>query len=302
MSARKIFVQENGDPISFYLPPFKGKRELESIILRRGGHVEKESAMAMYSIVPVISSSITKVEREKLYNTDFIHECIDAGKLLDIRQYSFAPKTTPGSKTKKKFTMEDDLRMKKFVQVSNMGLATEMRCWRKAEEEKVTEHSAESMRGRWRKILLPRYKAELTAGRTTAAELVSRRGSRGATGKPASGNEEESEEESDEEGSVFSSPPPPSTEEEEVVNTVRRTPRTTPAKRSRSEAPACPSAAAGTSQRASKRARLELPLTQADMGTQDLDGETDTSSEAEASPDGGDVDEGESAQPRVWWG
>uniref|UniRef100_A0A1A7XSY9 Telomeric repeat-binding factor 2-interacting protein 1 n=1 Tax=Iconisemion striatum TaxID=60296 RepID=A0A1A7XSY9_9TELE len=171
-----LFLNEDGEPMSFFLRPGPIKRKLQPLISAGGGMLCKiQQPGSILLITPEERRSVPESAAHWYVSTQFIHDSIEKGEQLNIEDYKLDPEVTqkqdPGlnkskdSSTKTSggrmpYTPEEDAAILHYVSKRKKETGGN-RLWLEMEKKRVTNHSWQSMRYRYKEQLKARQSEDL---------------------------------------------------------------------------------------------------------------------------------------------
>ncbi|XP_060899133.1 telomeric repeat-binding factor 2-interacting protein 1 [Labrus mixtus] len=176
-----LFMSVDGEPMSFFLRPGPLKRELQPLITAGGGRLSSvQQPGAILLIDPKERGSITEATAHWYVSTQYIHDCVEKDEQLNLEDYRLNPEVAPNQSAKPNsnkesspenlggrsaYTSEDDSAILKFVSNHKSDVGGN-RVWQEMEKQKVTGHSWQSMKYRYR-IRLAKKHSEVVEEDTT---------------------------------------------------------------------------------------------------------------------------------------
>ncbi|KAI8853234.1 hypothetical protein BC829DRAFT_383152 [Chytridium lagenaria] len=158
MPVRRIFVDDEGNPLKFVVVRYEGWSEIRKAIEKYGGQVihTQQRKMAFMSIVQTDCAS--DFIAPDSYSSKFVWDCIEAGRLLEPSKYLINIDGLPSGRKKSRtmFTAEDDRILIRWL--ANLDPKQAKLGGNAAYEElskKYKHHSAQSWRSRFTKELEP---------------------------------------------------------------------------------------------------------------------------------------------------
>ncbi|XP_033743652.1 telomeric repeat-binding factor 2-interacting protein 1-like [Pecten maximus] len=178
--SRFLFTDDNGEPIVFYMRPCAQKITLKPLIEDGGGGMTVKVTRKCIKLT-VESDQISS---DDYISTKYILDCVESNKLLAMDKYRLKPKRcstdhnyavnevdpvddlSPASKIQRtealplgrtKYSLADDLAILKHFEKNRelVSMCSGLKIWRDMSLVKVTDHSAESMKDRFKKRILP---------------------------------------------------------------------------------------------------------------------------------------------------
>ncbi|XP_034541818.1 telomeric repeat-binding factor 2-interacting protein 1 isoform X1 [Notolabrus celidotus] len=160
-----LFMSLDGEPMSFYLRPSLVKRELQPLITAGGGLLcNTQQPGAILLLDPGEKGSITQATAHRYISTQYIRDCVEKDEQLDVEDYRLSPEDVPNQSAKLNssregsaafsggraaYTSEEDAAIMKFVSKHKSEVGGN-RLWQEMEKLKVTSHSWQSMKYRYR--------------------------------------------------------------------------------------------------------------------------------------------------------
>ncbi|XP_041672719.1 telomeric repeat-binding factor 2-interacting protein 1 isoform X2 [Cheilinus undulatus] len=178
-----LFMTVEGEPMSFFLCPGPVKCELQPLITAGGGRMCKvQQPGAILLIDPKERGSINEANAHRYVSTQYIHDCVEKEEQLNVEDYRLNPGVTnqsakPNSTTRhlggrQSYTSEDDAAILKYVNKHKSEVGGN-RLWQEMAKKKVTSHSWQSMKYRYRARLSKKQsdvEEETSEEETEAAE------------------------------------------------------------------------------------------------------------------------------------
>ncbi|XP_012736850.2 LOW QUALITY PROTEIN: telomeric repeat-binding factor 2-interacting protein 1 [Fundulus heteroclitus] len=160
-----LFLTVEGKPMSFYLRPGPLKRKLQPLITAGGGTLCKvQQREAILLIDPEEKPCVPESAAHWYVSTQYILDCVEKEEQLDIEDYRLNPEvikrpsrrsnSSGGSPSglsggRVAYTAEDDNAILKFVS-KRKAETTGNRLWQEMEKQRVTGHSWQSMKSRYK--------------------------------------------------------------------------------------------------------------------------------------------------------
>ncbi|KAK9528811.1 hypothetical protein VZT92_012954 [Zoarces viviparus] len=156
-----LFMTMDGEPMSFYLRPGPVKSKLQPLITAGAGvlcNVQKPGAILL--IEPEERGSIPETSAHWFVSTQYILDCIEKDEQLNLEDYRLNPEVVPKLKNNTKistgllggraaYTAEDDAAIVTYVSGHKKRVGGN-RLWQEMEKQRVTSHSWQSMKYRYR--------------------------------------------------------------------------------------------------------------------------------------------------------
>ncbi|XP_068599035.1 telomeric repeat-binding factor 2-interacting protein 1 [Brachionichthys hirsutus] len=174
-----LFMDVEGEPISFFLRPGPVKCKLKPLITAGGGTLcNAQAPGAILLIEPGEQGSVTESTAHWFVSTQYIYDCVEKDEQLDLEDYRFKPEVVQRhsariSNAKESgltggrlaYTAEDDAAILSYVSkhLSEIG---GNRLWQEMEKKRVTGHSWQSMKCR--------HRLHLAKKRTEGVDLLPR--------------------------------------------------------------------------------------------------------------------------------
>ncbi|KAM3620649.1 uncharacterized protein V6R79_000015 [Siganus canaliculatus] len=175
-----LFMSVDGESLCFFLRPGPIKRRLQPLITAGGGtlcNMQRPGAILLMD--PEEIGSITTATAHWFVSTQYIHDCIKKSEQLNIEDYRLNPDVIPkqspkhysnkGSPTgplsgRVAYTAEEDAAILSYVSKHKSETGGN-RLWQDMEKKRVTNHSWQSMKYRYRVRLAKKQPevAEVTA-------------------------------------------------------------------------------------------------------------------------------------------
>ncbi|CAJ1050494.1 telomeric repeat-binding factor 2-interacting protein 1 isoform X1 [Xyrichtys novacula] len=180
-----LFLSVDGEPMSFYLRPGPVKRQLQPLITAGGGLMcNTQQPGAILLLDPADKSSISKANAHRYISTQYIHDCVEKEEQLNVEDYRLYPAAVSNQSAKQNrnsgssaanpgagraaYTSEEDAAIIKFVSKHESEIGGN-RIWQMMERRKVTNHSWQSMKYRYRARLMKKQ-SEVVEEETTDKE------------------------------------------------------------------------------------------------------------------------------------
>ncbi|XP_021367123.1 telomeric repeat-binding factor 2-interacting protein 1-like isoform X2 [Mizuhopecten yessoensis] len=176
--SRFLFTDDNGEPLIFYMRPCAQKVTLKPLVEDGGGGMTVKVTRKCIKL----AVEADQISSDDYISSKYIHDCVESNKLLAMDKYRLKPKKrsadlsvdeidvpddlSPASKIQRtealplgrsRYSLQDDLAILKHFE-KNRELASMingLKIWKDMSSLKVTEHSAESMKDRFKKRILP---------------------------------------------------------------------------------------------------------------------------------------------------
>ncbi|KAM7422854.1 hypothetical protein PAMA_010744 [Pampus argenteus] len=180
-----LFMNVDGEPMSFYLRPGPVKRKLQPLITAGGGllcNVQQPGAILL--IDPEERVSIPETTAHWYVSTQYIHDCIEKEEQLDLESYRLNPEKVQKQSTilsnRKKhssgllggrvaYTPEEDAAILSYVSKHKTEIGGN-RLWQQMEKQRVTAHSWQSMKYHYR-VQLAQKQSDVEGVETTEEEV-----------------------------------------------------------------------------------------------------------------------------------
>ncbi|KAM7005793.1 telomeric repeat-binding factor 2-interacting protein 1 [Tautogolabrus adspersus] len=176
-----LFMSVDGEPMSFFLRPGPVKCELQPLITAGGGMLSSvQQPGAILLIDPKERGSMTEATAHWYVSSQYIHDCVEKDEQLNLEDYRLNPEVVPNQSAKPNgnkesspghlggrsaYTSEEDDAILKFVSNHKSEVGGN-RLWQEMEKQKVTGHSWQSMKYRYR-IRLAKKHSEVVEEDTT---------------------------------------------------------------------------------------------------------------------------------------
>ncbi|CAN9493158.1 unnamed protein product [Ophioblennius macclurei] len=174
-----LFKSEDDQPMSFYLCPGPLKQQLQPLITAGGGTICKvQQPAAILLIDPKDTSSIPNSTAHRYVSTQYIHDCVEKNKQLNLDDYRLDPKVprqsarlsgkvaSPGVLGgRAPYTPKEDAAILNYVSKRKSEVGGN-RLWQEMAKEHVTAHSWQSMKYRY-KVRLAKQQTGDEAAETT---------------------------------------------------------------------------------------------------------------------------------------
>ncbi|XP_014899938.1 telomeric repeat-binding factor 2-interacting protein 1 [Poecilia latipinna] len=173
-----LFLTVEGEPMSFFLRPGPHKRKLQPLITAGGGTLCRVQVPgAILLIDPEENSSVLESDAHRYVSTQYIHDCIKKEEQLDLDDYRLNPKAIQRSSSKLNnsggsragpvggriaYTPEEDAAILNFISKRKSETGGN-RLWQEMEKQRVTSHSWQSMKSR--------FKDQLSKNQSASAEV-----------------------------------------------------------------------------------------------------------------------------------
>uniref|UniRef100_A0A3P8S4F8 Telomeric repeat-binding factor 2-interacting protein 1 n=1 Tax=Amphiprion percula TaxID=161767 RepID=A0A3P8S4F8_AMPPE len=160
-----LFMNVDGEPMSFFLRPGPAKRKLQPLITAGGGRLSNVQQPGVILLMDTEERSITPVQLFHITNMKhYIHDCIEKNEQLDLEDYRLNPGVVqrtsarlnrskessprlPGGRLP--YTPEDDAAILNYVSKHKTETGGN-RLWQQMEKQDVTSHSWQSMKYRYK--------------------------------------------------------------------------------------------------------------------------------------------------------
>ncbi|XP_071497305.1 uncharacterized protein [Diadema antillarum] len=166
-----LFTDENCQPIQFFIRPSETKARLKELIENGGGEVTSRLDKARENVIKILAEG-DECKSNDYYSHEYIDACWAANILLDKSEYrvTSAPKKgdvlSPSkvsvdrhAKGRSFYTAAEDKAILQYIAKHPFNYGGNQ-TWKKMEIMKITNHSWQSMKDRFRKKLegeLPKY-------------------------------------------------------------------------------------------------------------------------------------------------
>ncbi|XP_060067659.1 telomeric repeat-binding factor 2-interacting protein 1-like [Ylistrum balloti] len=174
-----LFTDDNGEPLIFYMRPCAAKTTLKPLVENGGGGMTVKVTKKCIKL----AVETDQISSEDYISTKYILDCVKDNKLLAIDKYRLKPKKcsadhsldeveisddlSPAAKIQKtgtlplgrqKYTLQEDLSILNYFEKNRESISmwNGLKVWQTMSLLQVTEHSAESMKDRFRKKILPK--------------------------------------------------------------------------------------------------------------------------------------------------
>ncbi|KAJ1109170.1 hypothetical protein NDU88_006534 [Pleurodeles waltl] len=179
-----LFLQEDGSPMHFYVPPGPWKRLLSALIEHGGGLLCRLRQPGALLLAPPEESF--KAGPDTYISARFVAECVRAGELLDPEGYRLVPEdisTQPccshelvlsRSNSRSSFTRAEDLAILMYLRDhAPVGAAvTGTAVWKEMGRVQLTRHTWQAMKSRYFRKLRGRESDYQLRARTVIPTLV----------------------------------------------------------------------------------------------------------------------------------
>uniref|UniRef100_A0A671W5B8 Telomeric repeat-binding factor 2-interacting protein 1 n=1 Tax=Sparus aurata TaxID=8175 RepID=A0A671W5B8_SPAAU len=212
-----LFMDVDGEPMSFFLRPGPVKRKLQPFITAGGGllcNVQQPGAILL--IDPEERGSFPETTAHWYVSTQYISDCVEKDEQLNLDDYRLNPEVSRRKSARLNnsasglsvgrigYTAEDDAAILSYVSNHKTEIGGN-RLWQEMEKQQVTTHSWQSMKYRYR-VRLAKKQTEVVEAETTAEEAEAADGETKVEGK------QETEVEKPSSADDAASPQKPSTE------------------------------------------------------------------------------------------
>uniref|UniRef100_A0A3P9MKJ2 Telomeric repeat-binding factor 2-interacting protein 1 n=1 Tax=Oryzias latipes TaxID=8090 RepID=A0A3P9MKJ2_ORYLA len=156
-----LFLTVDGEPMSFFLRPGPTKRHLQPKIKAGGGLMcSSQQPGAILLMDPKDRSSVSESDAHLYVSTQYILDCIEKEEQLSVEDYRFNPVDVPKQDRTKAacprlsggrlaYTSDDDTAILEYVSTRKAEIGGN-RLWREMEQQRVTHHSWQSMKCRYK--------------------------------------------------------------------------------------------------------------------------------------------------------
>ncbi|XP_077429703.1 telomeric repeat-binding factor 2-interacting protein 1 [Vanacampus margaritifer] len=162
-----LFTTEEGEPMSFYLRPGPTKKELQPLIKSGGGtmcNVQKPGSILL--IDPAEIGTVSESTAPQYVSIKYIDDCVDKGEQLNLEDYRMKAATVPMSSSRfggnrkspgnsggrLAYSPGEDAAILNYVSRRKSEIKGN-RLWQQMEKERVTTHSWQSMKARYKSHL-----------------------------------------------------------------------------------------------------------------------------------------------------
>uniref|UniRef100_A0A3P8S4C6 Telomeric repeat-binding factor 2-interacting protein 1 n=1 Tax=Amphiprion percula TaxID=161767 RepID=A0A3P8S4C6_AMPPE len=160
-----LFMNVDGEPMSFFLRPGPAKRKLQPLITAGGGRLSNVQQPGVILLMDTEErSSIPESTSHWYVSIQYIHDCIEKNEQLDLEDYRLNPGVVqrtsarlnrskessprlPGGRLP--YTPEDDAAILNYVSKHKTETGGN-RLWQQMEKQDVTSHSWQSMKYRYK--------------------------------------------------------------------------------------------------------------------------------------------------------
>ncbi|KAJ8409314.1 hypothetical protein AAFF_G00235120 [Aldrovandia affinis] len=168
--SRVLFLSDSGEPMRFFMRPGPTKAQLQPIICAGGGvvcRVQEPGTILLSDLEDMAEVPASAAHR--YVSAQYVRDCAEKNEQLEVEDYRFrgesertrsAKRKREGSVGRVGYTAEEDAAILSYVR----GRAQEVRgnlVWQRMEREKVTSHSWQSMKDRYRKFLVKQQQEPL---------------------------------------------------------------------------------------------------------------------------------------------
>ncbi|XP_076617149.1 telomeric repeat-binding factor 2-interacting protein 1 isoform X2 [Chaetodon auriga] len=176
-----LFMAVDGEPMSFFLRPGPVKRKLQPLIKAGGGmlcNIQQPGAILL--IDPEERGSLAENAAHRYVSIQYIHDCIEKDEQLNLEDYRLNPEVVPRHSARLNnnkescpggrvaYTTEDDAAILSYVSEHKAETGGN-RLWQEMEKQRVTSHSWQSMKYRYR-VRLAKKQSEAVEVPTTEGE------------------------------------------------------------------------------------------------------------------------------------
>uniref|UniRef100_A0AAQ5Y7V3 Telomeric repeat-binding factor 2-interacting protein 1 n=1 Tax=Amphiprion ocellaris TaxID=80972 RepID=A0AAQ5Y7V3_AMPOC len=150
-----LFMNVDGEPMSFFLRPGPTKRKLQPLITAGGGRLSNVQQPGVILLMdPEERSSIPESTSHWYVSIQYIHDCIEKNEQLDLEDYRLNPGVVQRSsarlnRSRLPYTPEDDAAILNYVSKHKTETGGN-RLWQQMEKQDVTSHSWQSMKYRYK--------------------------------------------------------------------------------------------------------------------------------------------------------
>nr|XP_046239276.1 telomeric repeat-binding factor 2-interacting protein 1 isoform X2 [Scatophagus argus]XP_046239277.1 telomeric repeat-binding factor 2-interacting protein 1 isoform X2 [Scatophagus argus] len=173
-----LFMAVDGEPMSFFLRPGPAKRKLQPLITAGGGMLcSVQQPRAILLLDPVEGGSVAETTAHWYVSTQYIYDCIEKDEQLNLEDYRLNPEVVQRQSARLNnnresspgllggrvaYTAEDDAAILSYVS-KHMSEVGGNRLWQDMEKQRVTSHSWQSMKYRYR-VRLAKKQSEVVEG------------------------------------------------------------------------------------------------------------------------------------------
>ncbi|XP_073324596.1 telomeric repeat-binding factor 2-interacting protein 1 [Pagrus major] len=179
-----LFMDVDGEPMSFFLRPGPVKRKLQPLITAGGGllcNIQQPGAILL--IDPEERGSFTETTAHWYVSTQYIDDCVEKDEQLNLEDYRLNPEVAHRKSARinnnkesssglsvgrVSYTAEDDAAILTYVSNHKTEIGGN-RLWQEMEKQRVTTHSWQSMKYRYR-VRLAKKQTEVVEAETTEEE------------------------------------------------------------------------------------------------------------------------------------
>ncbi|KAG7478161.1 hypothetical protein MATL_G00077470 [Megalops atlanticus] len=165
-----LFLSETGKPMHFYLRPGPAKAQLQPLIKAGGGVVTSvQMPNAILLADPEDMATVPDSTAHWYVSTQYIRDCVEKNQQLEVEDYRLStdrPRVQTRSSKRKLsgsgrmgYTSEEDAAIMCFISKRKHEVRGN-RVWQQMEKQRVTSHSWQSMKDRYRKHLINQPPAE----------------------------------------------------------------------------------------------------------------------------------------------
>ncbi|XP_040888851.1 telomeric repeat-binding factor 2-interacting protein 1 [Toxotes jaculatrix] len=176
-----LFMSVDGEAMSFFLRPGPVKRKLQPLIKSGGGMLcSVQQPGAILLIDPEERGSIPETTAHWYVSTQYIYDCIEKDEQLNVEDYRLNPEVVPGQSARLNnskggfsggrvaYSPEDDAAILNYVSKHKTETGGN-RLWQEMEKQRVTSHSWQSMKYRYR-VQLAKKQPEVEEVKTSEEE------------------------------------------------------------------------------------------------------------------------------------
>ncbi|XP_019748008.1 telomeric repeat-binding factor 2-interacting protein 1 isoform X2 [Hippocampus comes] len=167
-----LFMTVEGEPMSFYLRPGPIKKELQPLITAGGGtmcNVQKPGSILL--IDPEEKGAVNESTAHRYVSMQYIHDCVEKDEQLNLDDYRMkagtgqkhSPKFNEGKRMspgnsggRQAYNPGEDAAILKYVHLRKSEVKGN-RLWQQMEKERVTTHSWQSMKARYKDYLVHKH-------------------------------------------------------------------------------------------------------------------------------------------------
>ncbi|XP_006819748.2 uncharacterized protein LOC100373527 [Saccoglossus kowalevskii] len=156
-----LFTNESGQPMKFYMRPCETKANLRPLVEHGGGIITSKLDQNCIKIADAKDS----IRSDNYINATYINDCVQQNRLISTDKYKLkfkASSPTPSlsdsvcSVGRSKYNSVEDDKILKYLALHRYECLGGNQIWKKMEMLKITDHSWQSMKDHFRRILKPR--------------------------------------------------------------------------------------------------------------------------------------------------